>query len=538
MPAATGRAGRAARGSRPRSITLLIVGPMLCAIALTSLAYLGLSQQAQRDALARVGVAAQAARGAIQANMGDLKVTNGQLASALPANVTTLNNNNNEAMQLRALTGVDTLIVQREQSGMVVVASSLAPGRASVAPGALGARLGGSLAAKACANTGSPTAGPLSVASVDYIAGAAPLMDGSGSCVGAVITLMSVSAMQATTLEYTVILAMAGALLALVTVAVGLLLHGREQSAQQPLAGERVRAALDALDVAQADCAAQAEQRAWLGRRLANGRGQMQRLMATLAVDRVALQETTSDVWAGVSHPGAPVDPAIAMRLARENAVVAARIGSRLNDVDAIAAGLFADLGAADDLDQRMDDALAEADAALDDLRAVLAPSAEQPTSRPRVRRESDAQELYATHHLEAQPQRTAQAPRVTPHGASGAAHFSSSYPAVRSDSSQHRAMRGDSSQQRAMRSDSAQYRTLFNQGASSQRPAVRRSDAPGASEMSGASGAQWQAASSSGRYRAQQPQRPPQPRNPGNPFGVPQDGRDRDSSGSRWLND
>ena len=81
MPAATGRAARGAR-PRSRSITLLIVGPMLCAIALTSLAYLGLSQQAQRDTLARVGVAALAARGAIQANMGDLTVTNGRLASA------------------------------------------------------------------------------------------------------------------------------------------------------------------------------------------------------------------------------------------------------------------------------------------------------------------------------------------------------------------------------------------------------------------------------------------------------------------------
>lgn len=544
MPAATGRAARGAR-PRSRSITLLIVGPMLCAIALTSLAYLGLSQQAQRDTLAHMGVAALAARGAIQANMGDLKVTNGQLASALPANVTTLNNNNGEAKQLHTLTGVDTLIAQREQSGLVVIASSLAPASAGAT---LGARLGGSLASNACANAASPTAGSLSLAGESYIAGAAPLVDGSGACVGAVIAVTSVSAMRATTLGYTIILALAGALLALVTAVVGLMLHGREQPARQPLGDERVRAALDALDAAQADCAEQAEQRAWLGRRLATGRGHMRRLMATLAIDRVALQEATSDVWAGVSHPGAPVDPAIAMRLARESAVVAARIGSRLNDVDAVAADLFADLDAADDLDQRLDDALTQADAALDDLRTVIAPSAEGLASRPRGRRESDArdlqdlQDLYDTNRVEAQPQRTAQTPRVAPSGAQGAAgvsRFSGSYPAVRADSSQHRAARGESGRQQAMRSDSAQYRTLFNQGsqgASGQRPAVHRADAPGASGASGVQRTEWQAASSSGRHRAQP--RPPQPRNPGNPFGAPQDGRDRDSSGSRWLND
>lgn len=540
MPAAKGRAARAARRprltqapsrTRSRSITLLIVGPMLCALALTGLAYLGLSQQAQRDTLAQVGVAAQAASGAIRANMGDLTLTNGQLTSALPANVTTLNNNNAEAKQLRTLVGVDTLIAQRQPNGFIVIASSMAQA------GDVGATLGGSLAANACADSGSPTAGALTVGGVGYIAGAAPLMDGSGACVGAVIALTPVSAMQQVTLEYTVILAMAGALLALVTVAIGLTLTGREQAAQASLADGRLRVAIDALTATQTHYTTQRGQREWVGRRIDAARDHLERLMTTLANDRVALQEATSDVWAGVSHPGAPVDPATAMRLARENAVVAARIGSRLNEVDIAVADLFANLDASDEFDQMLEEALAQTESAIADLRGLIAPS----SSAPLAAHSSDP---FATNVLEAQRRRTSQAPRIAPQPAPGVSRFTGGQQAVRRDSGQYRVAPGDSAQRRAIRPDASrpgqsgqygqtgQYRTLFNQGASGKHPAAHGPQQPGAS---GSQRAQRQEASSSGRHLAQQPPQPPTPRNA---FDVPQDGRERGSSGSRWLND
>lgn len=542
MPAAKARAARAARSprltqapsrTRSRSLTLLIVGPMLCALALTALAYLGLSQQAQRDALAQVGVAAQAARGAIHANMGDLTLTNGQLASALPANVTTLNNNNAEAKQLRTLVGVDTLIAQRQSSGFVVIASSM-----TQASG-MGVTLGGSLATNACANASSPTAGSLAVGGVDYVAGAAPLMDGAGACVGAVIALTPVSAMQQVTLEYTVILAMAGALLALVTVAIGLMLNGREQAAQTSLADGRLRAAIDALTTTQAHYTTQREQREWVGRSLGAARDHLERLMASLATERVALQEATSDVWAGVSHPGAPVDPATAMRLARENAVVAARIGSRLNDVDIAVADLFADLDASDEFGQMLDEALAQTESAMGDLRALVAPSSSSPLAA-----RAPQSDPFATNVLEAQRRWTSQEPRITPQPMPGGSHFTGGQQAVRRDSGQYRAAPGDSAQRRAIRPDASQpgqsghygqtgqYRTLFNQGASGKHPAARNPQQP---DASGVQRAQWQAASSSGRHPAQQPPQPPKSHNA---FDIPQDGRDRGSSGSRWLND
>jgi hypothetical protein len=374
MPAATRRAARAPRPptrSRSRLIALLIVGPLLCVIALTSLAYVGLSQQAQRDTLAQVGVVAQAAHGALQANMGDVQLANGQMTGALPATVTTLNNNNAEAQRLRAQVGVNTLIAQREQNTFVVIASSLAPGQTGAAPGGLGERLGGAIAANGCGATQGATTGTLTIAGAGYLAGSVPLKDGAGACVGVVVALTPLSALQQTPLEYTVILAMAGALLSLLTVSVGLALHGRGNEAGGSLQAERLRAAVASLAEAEAACAAQMEQRDWVGRRLTVGRSHMQRLMTSLAGDRVALQDATSDIWAGVSHPGAPVDPATAMRLAREGAVVAARVGSRLNDFDAVTSALFADLTAADEVDTMLGEALAQTEATIAELRAL-----------------------------------------------------------------------------------------------------------------------------------------------------------------------
>ena len=59
----------------------------------------------------------------------------------------------------------------------------------------------------------------------------------------------------------------------------------------------------------------------------------MQRLMTSLAADRVALQDGLRTSGRASRIQARPY-PAVAMRLAREGAVVAARIGSRLNDFD------------------------------------------------------------------------------------------------------------------------------------------------------------------------------------------------------------
>jgi hypothetical protein len=529
MPAAQRPAARVSRSSsrpRPRLAALLIVGPLVCVIALTSLAYLGLSQQAQRDALAQVGVAAQAAHDALQVNSGALALTNGQLTSALPANVTTLNNNNAEAQRLRARTGLDTLIAQREQTGYIIIASSLTPAGSKTSGVGLGDRLNGAIAANACASNARATTGPLTINGDDYLAGSVPLVDGSGACVGAVVALTPQSALLQTSLEYTVILAMTGALLTLITVAVGLMLHGRGALASDALDEERVRAAVATLTQAQATYAAQMEQRDWVGRRLTTGRRHMQRLMTSLAADRVALQDATADIWAGVSHPGAPVDPAVAMRLAREGAVVAARIGSRLNDFDAVSNTLFADLTTADAVDAALDETLAQTDATIAELRALTGDAA---PGEPR--------DPFATNLLEAQRPRTSHAPGIRPTSAP-ARPATGGYRAVRPES----------------RPETGRRRAVGDRSASRQTPAPGQSQQDRRPTSLGASGSAhrqpWQNGPT-GRHGAQppaanHPQAPQPPRPPKQPpnsngfggFDTPSDGRDRGASGSRWLND
>ncbi len=520
--------------SRPRLIALLIVGPLLCAIALTGLAYIGLSQQSQRDKLTQMGLAAQAAHGALLANMGEVKLANGQLTSALPANVTSLNNNNAEAQQLHALVGADLLIAQREQNTFVVVASSLAP-VTGAAPGGLGARLGGAVAANACASTAKPTTATLTIGGSDYLAGSVALLDGSGACVGTVVALTPQNAIQTASLEYTVILAMAGALLALLTGAVGLALHGRG-GAGEAMRTEWLRAAVASLASSEAACATQLEQRTWVARRLSIGRNHMQRLMISLASDRVALQNTTSDIWAGISHPGAPIDPASAVHLAREGAVVAARVGSRLNDIDAVAAGLFADLDAADEVDALLSEALAQTQAGVAELRAltdsaqtgpVANESASEPVSasyagmpaRPGARPAAHA-DYFATNVLEAQHGRTGQYPTPMP---DGPPRQTRGYRAVRPESAQQRAPLGDQP-------------TIGHQPAPGQSQQRRRASGMGAS---GVNHQQSKAGSDSHYGASDKPPAPRKPRQaPKRKPDQPPDGRNRDSSGSRWLND
>ena len=53
------------------------------------------------------------------------------------------------------------------------------------------------------------------------------LLDGAGTCIGAVFAIRPVSELQLVPLQYSVVLAMVGALLTLLTVAIGLALTGR-----------------------------------------------------------------------------------------------------------------------------------------------------------------------------------------------------------------------------------------------------------------------------------------------------------------------
>ena len=521
MPAAKRRgatsAPRTPRQSRSRPVALLVLGPLLCVLALTGLGYFGLTQQARQDTQAQIGMAAQAAHGVLLENMGAVKVTNGQLTSSLPANIMSLNNNIAEVTRLEARVGADVIIAERENGATVVIASSLAASKAGGPPLGLGDRLSGPIATNLCVQSERPTTGTLTLAGTDYVAGSVPLSDSTGACVGAVIALKPPSGLTAIPLQYTVILALAGALLSLLTAAVGLALNGRGDSTGEATDAERLRAALVTLDQAEAACATQMAQREWVSRRLDSGRRRLSQALTTLAVDRIALQDATSDIWAGVSQPGAPLDPGATLRLARESAVVAARVGTRLNDFDAIANTLFGDLEIAEEVDAQLDDALARTEEAIAEVRAASGMAADAtPVAAyvAPVKRPSEPGDIYATNLLEAQRRRSGQARAISP---TDAPRQTGGY--------------------RAMRSDVPPQRAADRWGASGYTPTPRQTPRPRPMNGMGASGVYPQQGmpGSSGQYRASNgPQGPrPTPR-PDHPA----DGRDRDSSGSRWLND
>ena len=157
-------------------------------------------------------------------------------------------------------------------------------------------------------------------------------------------------------LEYTIVLALAGALLSLLMAMLGLALYGRSQ--------KTTRAAEHAL----AEAAVGAEAIAAVARRVAEhgarrdvvadewARRQRDTVALLAALDgrRAALQRVTGDIWAGLSHPGAPLDPSMALRLARESAVAGAALGSHLDELRALLGASRAEAGAIEAIDDAL----------------------------------------------------------------------------------------------------------------------------------------------------------------------------------------
>jgi hypothetical protein len=159
-------------------------------------------------------------------------------------------------------------------------------------------------------------------------------------------------------LEYTIVLALAGALVSLLAAMLGLALYGRSQKSARAAERALAEAAVGAEAIA-----AVARRVAEHGARrdtVADGWARRQRdavaLLAALDGRRAALQRVTGDIWAGLSHPGAPLDPAMALRLARESAVAGAALGSHLDELRALLAASRTEAGAI----EAIDDALIE----------------------------------------------------------------------------------------------------------------------------------------------------------------------------------
>jgi hypothetical protein len=167
-------------------------------------------------------------------------------------------------------------------------------------------------------------------------------------------------------LEYTVILALEGALASLVLGVLGMLAYNRSrvgiEAREQALTEGMER--LAAVDEIARRVAHRGERREAVA--IAWTRRQREALSAMngLAGPRATLQRVASDIWAGVSQPGAPLDGPTALRMARECAVAAAALGAALDDLRALVSAPSAEV----DEIAAIDDALVADLIALDEL--------------------------------------------------------------------------------------------------------------------------------------------------------------------------
>ncbi len=179
-------------------------------------------------------------------------------------------------------------------------------------------------------------------------------------------TSQSATATLSSPLEYTVILALAGALVSLLMAMLGLALYSRArrgaEAREKALAEGLDRlAALDRIiqRIAERGEWREAAATAWARRQ----RDALAQLSAMVG-PRAALQRIAGDIWAGLSHPGAPLDASTALRMARESAVASAALGAALDDLRSLMVSSPAEVDAI----EAIDDALVEDLIALEEL--------------------------------------------------------------------------------------------------------------------------------------------------------------------------
>jgi membrane protein implicated in regulation of membrane protease activity len=167
-------------------------------------------------------------------------------------------------------------------------------------------------------------------------------------------------------LEYTVILALAGALVTLLVAMLGLALYGRERKGEEA----RRQALAEGIDrVAELEritrrIAERGERREAAASTWARRQREALSQLGAMTGARATLQRIAGDIWAGVSQPGASLDTQTALRMARESAVASAALGAALDDLRSLMASSPAEVDAI----EAIDDALVEDLIALEEL--------------------------------------------------------------------------------------------------------------------------------------------------------------------------
>lgn len=326
-----------------RFLPLLIALAAVCTLSMAGLAYIGARVNAISDAGQRELRNASIARQLIADQGPNLVIADGHLVVGVDSASLTLNNDTAIVDRARGLDNAYTTIYQIEGANLVAISTNLPDsdghGHAAGATRALGDALSGPAYDSLLGQCGSsdtqachqPYSGVVSIRGIDYVAGFQPMFDSSGAFIGALGSATPLETVTAPAVQLAVLLLLVGLLAALLCIMVGVWLFnaftlGTLHALDTRLDGVATAATtLDGVARAQIERAGRQNGAA---RRVNEHIRTLDALSTSLDQGHAELRETASEIWAGMSQPGMEHAPERALELARQSAVVSARVGT------------------------------------------------------------------------------------------------------------------------------------------------------------------------------------------------------------------
>ena len=323
-----------------RLAPLAMVATLLCTLLLVGIAWYGARGEAIIAAQARAQQDAQAARELLAGDGVTLSIVNGRLSRTGPgATPQTLNGDTAMVNHLRALLGEDVTLYQvsANAGALAPIASSGRRGVGVALTGPALAALLGHCGAAAQTDTAchQSYAGVTQQAGTDVVAGFAPLFATNGALVGAIAVTTPLNSVVLPSLQLMVVLLLVGLLISLLALLLSYWLFG----AFSGKVIDSLSARLDDLAQVAASLeraahrqAVQSQRQEFIARQIGQQAHTLNATIAIMEEGQSALHDVTGDIWAGLSQPGEALDAQAAIRLARQAAVMAARVGSGTED--------------------------------------------------------------------------------------------------------------------------------------------------------------------------------------------------------------
>src|SRR5579862_5758139 len=207
----------------------LTVVTLLGMLALIVTASLGARANAEAAAQQRLSQAARLASALLTTNGVSLSIDdNDQLVANANNSTIILARDSSLVNHLSALAGANVIVYQLKGSALIAVtaSSAMATTRGETLADPMRATLLGHDTTSAKAGSQQQYTGEMSFHGVGYVASIAPLFDQAGAFIGAVAAAASLAGVMASSTQLTVMLALVGLLLTLLTLALGLWFAG------------------------------------------------------------------------------------------------------------------------------------------------------------------------------------------------------------------------------------------------------------------------------------------------------------------------